>query len=99
MTQENLRELLGQLHTHLGQAKSLDAESRRLLTTLSHDIEQALGRASEETAPAWHRENGGNYRNQRVRADTTRTRHNVDNRKRQRGAADVSYVARAPDSA
>jgi hypothetical protein len=52
MTQENLRELLGQLHTHLGQAKSLDAESRRLLTTLSHDIEQALGRASEETAPA-----------------------------------------------
>jgi hypothetical protein len=52
MAQENLRELLAQLHTRLGQAKSLDAESRRLLTTLSHDIERALGRASEETAPA-----------------------------------------------
>ena len=52
MAQENLRELLAQLHTRLGQSKSLDAESRKLLTTLSHDIERALGRASEETAPA-----------------------------------------------
>lgn len=52
MAQENLRELLAQLHTRLSHAKSLDAESRRLLTTLSHDIERALGRASEETAPA-----------------------------------------------
>jgi hypothetical protein len=52
MAQENLRELLAQLHTRLGNAKSLDAESRRLLTTLSHDIERALGRASEDTAPA-----------------------------------------------
>jgi hypothetical protein len=52
MAQENLRELLAQLHTRLGNAKSLDAESRKLLTTLSHDIERALGRASEETAPA-----------------------------------------------
>ena len=52
MAQENLRELLSQLHTRLGHAKSLDAESRKLLTTLSHDIERALGRASEETAPA-----------------------------------------------
>jgi hypothetical protein len=52
MAQENLRELLAQLHTRLSHAKSLDSESRRLLTTLSHDIERALGRASEETAPA-----------------------------------------------
>ncbi|MEJ0036482.1 MAG: DUF4404 family protein [Gammaproteobacteria bacterium] len=52
MAQENLPELLAQLHTRLGDAKSLDAESRTLLTTLSHDIERALGRASEETAPA-----------------------------------------------
>lgn len=52
MAQENLRELLAQLHTRLGHAKSLDPESRRLLTALSHDIERALGRASEETAPA-----------------------------------------------
>jgi hypothetical protein len=52
MAQENLRELLAQLHTRLGHAKSLDPESRKLLTTLSHDIERALGRASEDTAPA-----------------------------------------------
>jgi len=52
MAQENLRELLAQLHTRLGNAESLDPESRKLLTTLSHDIERALGRASEETAPA-----------------------------------------------
>jgi len=52
MAQENLRELLAQLHTRLGDARSLDDESRRLLTTLSQDIERALGRASEETAPA-----------------------------------------------
>jgi len=52
MAQENLRELLSHLHTRLGHAKSLDEESRKLLTTLSQDIERALGRASEETAPA-----------------------------------------------
>jgi hypothetical protein len=52
MARENLRELLAQLHTRLGQARSLDAESRRALTTLSHDIERALGRASEDTTPA-----------------------------------------------
>jgi hypothetical protein len=52
MAQENLRDLLAQLHTRLGHAKSLDPESRQLLTTLSQDIERALGRASEETGPA-----------------------------------------------
>ena len=52
MAQENLRELLAQLHTRLGNADSLDGESRKLLTTLSHDIERALGHASEDTAPA-----------------------------------------------
>lgn len=52
MAQENLRDLLAQLHTRLGHAKTLDAESRKLLTTLSHDIERALGRASEEAGPA-----------------------------------------------
>jgi hypothetical protein len=52
MAQENLRELLAQLHTRLGQTRSLDSESRKLLTTLSQDIERALGRASEETTPA-----------------------------------------------
>lgn len=52
MSQENLRELLAQLHTRLGHARTLDEESRKLLTTLSHDIERALGRASDDTAPA-----------------------------------------------
>jgi len=52
MAQENLRELLAQLHTRLGDARSLDPESRQLLAALSQDIERALGRASEETAPA-----------------------------------------------
>jgi hypothetical protein len=52
MAEDNLRELLTQLHTRLGNAQSLDAESRKLLTTLSQDIERAIGRASEETAPA-----------------------------------------------
>jgi hypothetical protein len=51
MAQETLRELLAQLHARLGQADSLDDESRKLLTTLSQDIERALGRVSEETAP------------------------------------------------
>jgi hypothetical protein len=45
MAQENLRELLAQLHTRLSNADSLDSESRQLLTTLSHDIERALSRA------------------------------------------------------
>jgi uncharacterized phage infection (PIP) family protein YhgE len=52
MAQENLRELLAQLHARLENADSLDDESRKLLTTLSQDIERALGRASEETTPA-----------------------------------------------
>lgn len=57
MARENLRELLAQLHARLGQADSLDEESRQLLTTLSHDIERALGRpperaTSEATAPS-----------------------------------------------
>ncbi len=45
-------ELLAQLHARLGNAESLDGESRKLLTTLSHDIERALGRASEDAGPA-----------------------------------------------
>ena len=52
MAQENLRELLAQLHARLGNADSLDSESRKLLTTLSDDIERALGRTSEDTEPA-----------------------------------------------
>jgi len=46
MSDEDLRELLAQLHTRLGRAKSLDGESRTLLTTVARDIETTLARSS-----------------------------------------------------
>ena len=46
MSNDDLRELLAQLHTRLGRAKSLDSESRALLTTVARDIETMLGRSS-----------------------------------------------------
>jgi Ser/Thr protein kinase RdoA (MazF antagonist) len=45
---EELGRLLGQLHASLQQAKSLDTESRKLLTTVAADIEKAL--ASDDVA-------------------------------------------------
>jgi hypothetical protein len=45
MSDEDLRELLAQLHTRLGRAKSLDDESRKLLTTVARDIETTLARS------------------------------------------------------
>ena len=42
MSSEDLGRLLAQLHARLRQAKSLDAESRRLLNTVAADIEKAL---------------------------------------------------------
>jgi hypothetical protein len=45
MNDEDLRVLLAQLHTRLGRAKSLDNESRALLTTVARDIETTLGRS------------------------------------------------------
>ena len=45
MSRENLRDLLSELHARLGNAQTLDADSRELLTTVSHDIERALARA------------------------------------------------------
>jgi hypothetical protein len=45
MSEEDLRELLAQLHTRLGRAKSLDGESRKLLTTVARDIESTLARS------------------------------------------------------
>jgi hypothetical protein len=39
----DLRELLAELHLKLGQAQSVDADSRLLLRTVSGDIEKALG--------------------------------------------------------
>ncbi len=43
MSDEDLRDLLAQLHARLGRATSLDGESRKLLTTVARDIETALG--------------------------------------------------------
>jgi hypothetical protein len=42
MSTQDLRGLLGQLHTRLTHAKSLDTESRELLLTVAADIEKAL---------------------------------------------------------
>jgi predicted component of type VI protein secretion system len=42
MTSEDLRPLLAQLHERLRHAKSLDPDSRRLLSTVAADIENAL---------------------------------------------------------
>ena len=48
MSDEDLRDLLAQLHARLGRATSLDGESRKLLTTVARDIETAL---SQGTTP------------------------------------------------
>jgi hypothetical protein len=45
MSDEDLRDLLAQLHARLGRAKSLDGESRQLLTTVAGDIEATLARS------------------------------------------------------
>ncbi len=50
MNESDLRNLLTQLHARLGGAQSLDAEDRRLLVTVLHDVEKALA-ASETTRP------------------------------------------------
>ena len=50
MSDPKLRALLTQLHTHLTQGSSLDADARKRLTTALHDIEQALNRSAHETA-------------------------------------------------
>lgn len=42
MTDNELRNLLTQLHTRLGSSQSLDAEDRRQLVTLLGDIDKAL---------------------------------------------------------
>jgi len=41
--QETLRELLGRVHERLSHAASVDQESRKLLATLTRDIERTLG--------------------------------------------------------
>jgi uncharacterized protein DUF4404 len=51
MSDEDLRELLAQLHARLGQAKSLDGDSRKLLATVVHDIERTLEPSGAGTTP------------------------------------------------
>ena len=46
MSDEDLSELLAQLHSRLSRAKKLDPESRELLLTVSEDIRQALASKS-----------------------------------------------------
>jgi hypothetical protein len=52
MGQSELDDLLRQLHARLGDARSLDAEDRRLLTAVARDIEGALGKQDARAASA-----------------------------------------------
>jgi hypothetical protein len=45
MSDDDLRDLLAQLHARLGNAKSLDGQSRELLTAVARDIEKTLTRS------------------------------------------------------
>jgi hypothetical protein len=47
MSQQNLRELLAQVHQRLSQPSPLDPESRQMLRTVMGDIERALGPGGE----------------------------------------------------
>ena len=49
MANDDLRELLAQLHARLSRAGSLDADAREMLQTVSDDIENAL---ADSDAPA-----------------------------------------------
>jgi len=51
MSQSDLRNLLTQLHARLGNAQSLDADDRRLLTTVLSDIENALAKGTAAPQP------------------------------------------------
>ena len=53
MAEESLRELLARLHQQLGASgRTLDGESRQLLTTVMRDIERTLEAASVEDGGA-----------------------------------------------
>jgi Domain of unknown function (DUF4404) len=49
---QELRELLAQVHARLHSAKSVDADSRELLRTVAGDIESALTRTGRKPAMA-----------------------------------------------
>ncbi len=50
MSDQNLRDLLGQLHARLTATKSVSADERKRLTTVLHDIEKALARSDDSVA-------------------------------------------------
>lgn len=50
MSNDDLRQLLAQVHERLRNASSLDASAREMLTTVMHDIEKAL--SGEDPAAA-----------------------------------------------
>jgi hypothetical protein len=52
MNENDLRNLLTQLHARLGSAHSLDAEDRRLLTTVLHDIDKVLSQGDTAQPPS-----------------------------------------------
>jgi len=52
MSGQDLRPLLAELHKRLTHAKSLDADSRKLLLTVAHDIEKALANDEQVTVVA-----------------------------------------------
>ena len=49
MSDPDLRVLLAELHTRLKQARSLDPEARKMLATVSGDIEKALANDDAST--------------------------------------------------
>ena len=53
MNRDRLRQLLTTLHQELGDARSVDAESRRLMGTLIKDIDRVL-----DTSPAAAQDSG-----------------------------------------
>jgi hypothetical protein len=48
--QESLRQLLTRVHERLGDSHAVDAESRKLLVTLTRDIERKLGQNAKPDA-------------------------------------------------
>lgn len=42
-SEESLRQLLARVHERLNQPGSVDPEARKILTTLVHDIDRAMG--------------------------------------------------------
>jgi hypothetical protein len=52
VSQNNLYQLLGEVHERLRQPSSIDPKSRELLKTVMQDIERALSSGSEQPSSA-----------------------------------------------